>query len=456
MPVILVAVMNSVITGSMVNVLLPEMKEVFGTSSAGISWVITAYSLMYAIGIPLVGRLSDIVGSRSLFAAGLMGFAVGTVISATAPNLAVLIVGRLIQGAGGAAIPAMALVLIARSVPEDRRGQAMGVMGSAVGAGSAIGPFAGGYLGELVGWRWLFVLPFVVSLALIPVVRKAIPDSRGAPGSSFDLAGGVLLGIAIGLGLLGITRSDTSATTQFVFAGSAVALGGFVWRINTAATPFAPPALFRNQPYVRLLVTTMFATMGYFSALVLTPLMLVEHNDLSASEAGLALTPSAIAMAIGSRYAGRISDRVGAKVPVMVGIALILIAGAFMATFGAGGQAVTVAIGMLFAGTGYSMVSSPINSAVSRTLPPDQTGVGMGLFSGFTFLGSGIGAAVIGAWLGARERAGAGAINPLYGGNGDAWSDAYLLVMVIAAIALILASTIRAGAPQTGSRAERS
>jgi DHA2 family metal-tetracycline-proton antiporter-like MFS transporter/DHA2 family florfenicol/chloramphenicol resistance protein-like MFS transporter len=456
MPVILIAVLNSVITGSMVNVLLPEMKEVFGASSAGISWVITAYSLMYAIGIPLVGRLSDIVGSRTLFVAGLAGFATGTVISATAPSLAVLIIGRLIQGAGGAAIPAMALVLIARTVPEERRGQAMGVMGSAVGAGSAIGPFAGGYLGELVGWRWLFIVPFVVSMALVPIVRKAIPDTRGAPGGSFDLAGGVLLGTAIGLALLGITRSDASMTMLLTFAGAIVALGGFVWRINTVPAPFAPPALFRNQAYVRLLVTTMFVTMGYFSALVLTPLMLVEHNDLSASQAGLALTPSAIAMAIGSRYAGRISDRVGARVPVMTGTALILAAAGFLSTFGAGSQAITVAVGMLLAGAGYSMVSSPINSAVSRTLPPDQTGVGMGLFSGFTFLGSGIGAAIIGAWLGARERAGSAAINPLYGGDGNQWSDAYLMGVMMAAIGLVLASRIRAQTPRTGSGSKAS
>ncbi len=443
MPVILVAVLNSVITGSMVNVLLPEMKDVFGASSAGISWVITAYSLMYAIGIPLVGRLSDIVGSRTLFVAGLAGFAAGTLVSAIAPNLAILIIGRLIQGAGGAAIPAMALVLIARSVPEERRGQAMGLMGSAVGAGSAIGPFAGGFLGELIGWRGLFVLPFVVSLALVPVVRKAIPNTLGAPGSSFDLAGGALLGATIGLALLGITRGDTSPLTLLAFAGSAVALGGFVWRINHAPAPFAPPALFRNSAYIRLLSTAAFSMMGYMAALVLTPLMLVEYNNLSAGEAGLALTPSAIALAIGSRYAGGISDRVGPRTPVVAGTALVLAAAGFMSTFGAGAQAVTVAAGMSLVGAGLSMVSPPLNSAASRTLPRDQTGIGMGLFSGFTFMGGGIGAAVIGAWIAARERANGDALNPFHDGDGAVWSDAYLLVAAIAAIALALGWSIR-------------
>jgi len=138
------AIFLSVLTGSMVNVMLPLMRDDFSASAAQIGWVVTGFALAYAVGVPLYGRVSDIFGVRRVFTLGLIGFAIGGLICAAAPNLTVLVAGRVIQGAGGAAVPALASVTVARMLPPGRRGSAMGLVASSVGIGSAIGPIAGG------------------------------------------------------------------------------------------------------------------------------------------------------------------------------------------------------------------------------------------------------------------------------------------------------------------------
>lgn len=454
--VIVIAVLNSVLTGSMVNVLLSEIRDSFDVSTARLSWVITAYSLMYAIGIPLFGRISDFLGTRRLFTAGILSFAIGGLITAIAPSFPLLIIGRMIQGAGGAAIPALGMVMIARAMPENSRGGAMGMIGSAVGIGQAIGPFLGGFIGGSIGWRFLFLIPMVASVVIAVVAQRALPNLQVTGERRFDVIGGGLLAVAIGLFLFGITQGQSSGYGSFVvlssFLGAMTAAAIFVWRINTAPYPFVPPALFRNGVYVRMLATGIFVMMTAMSTLVLVPLMLVEHNGITPTGAGVALTPGAIALAFGSRYAGRISDRIGSQVPILAGISTMLVAAVILSSVAAGRDAWVVAIGVLILMTGNSMVNAPLNSAASRLLRPEETGIGMGLVSGGVFLGGGMGAAITGAWLNARQNADASAINPLYIGDAAAWSDGFLGIAVMSAIALVLAASTRFTAPTASSK----
>ena len=146
--VVALAVFITVLTATMINVLIPLMRAEFGASAAQIGWVITGYALAYAVGIPLYGRISDLFGVRRVFTLGLLGFALGGLICALAPNLAVLVLGRIVQGIGGAAVPALALVAVAKVSPPGERGGAMGLVASSVGIGSALGPVVGGRSGN--------------------------------------------------------------------------------------------------------------------------------------------------------------------------------------------------------------------------------------------------------------------------------------------------------------------
>src|SRR3712207_2537943 len=174
--VVALAVFITVLTGTMLNVLIPLIRAEFGASAAQIGWVITGYALAYAVGIPLYGRISDHFGVRRVFALGLLGFALGGLVCTFAPSLAVLVLGRIVQGIGGAAVPALALVAVAKVLPPGERGGAMGLVASSVGIGSALGPVVGGALGQLLGWRALFLGTLVLMLLLIPFARRALPS----------------------------------------------------------------------------------------------------------------------------------------------------------------------------------------------------------------------------------------------------------------------------------------
>lgn len=457
---IVTAVFVSVLTGSMVNVLLPRIREDLDVSPAQVSWVVTSYALVYAIGIPLYGRISDVFGIRRIYTIGLLAFAAGCLVSVVAPNLPMLVIGRIIQASGGAAVAALALVVVAREVPEERRGAAMGLVGASVGIGQAIGPMAGGFVGDLLGWRGLFLGPLVLMLVIIPFARRVLPGTPLTTERRFDLLGGGLFGLGTGGFLFGITQGQTAGFDQAVpqasFLIAATAIVGFVARIRATAHPFVSPRLFRNRAYRSLLIAGFLLMLANVSTLVLIPLIMVDVNDLSIREAGFVLTPGAIAIAVGSPYAGKVSDRIGVWRPMLVGLPLMTLALLFLSTVAAGGSPLATAAGILLLGAGFAMVGSPLNSAAAGTLPPEDMGAGMGIFSGTNFLGGGTGPALAGTLLAARQETNAGALNPFYDLDAAAYSDAFLvpIVAILGALVTIVALRARSGS-SLSTRGER-
>ncbi|MDP9474404.1 MAG: MFS transporter [Actinomycetota bacterium] len=456
--VVVLAVFVTVLTGNVVNVVIPLMRDELGASAAGMGWVVTGYALAYAVGVPLYGRVSDFFGVGRVFALGLLGFAVGGLVCALAPSLPVLVLGRIVQGVGGAAVPALATVSVAKVLPPGERGGALGLVASSVGVGSAVGPVAGGFVGQFAGWRSLFVGTLVLMLLLIPFALRVLPHEASQDRRRFDLLGGVLLGLGAGLFLFGVTQGQAagfgSPSSWGSFLGAAVALVGFVRRINAAPEPFVSAALFRNRHYVAALVVGFLASLVNLSVLFFVPLLLTEANGLSVGAAGIALTPGALALAVLSPLTGRLSDRVGARLPVAAGLAVMAASALFVSTF-AGASPALVAAGVAGVGAGFALVQSPANNAAANALPEEEVGGGMGIFSGAFFLGSGTGPALVGAFLAARQEAGSGAINPLYALGAAPFSDAFLAVGATALLALVAALWLRGhdgGTGQSGAR----
>ncbi|MGI8860246.1 MAG: MFS transporter [Rubrobacteraceae bacterium] len=441
------AVFISVLTATMINVLIPLIRLQFGASPAQVGWVITGYSLAYAVGVPLYGRISDFFGVRRVFAVGLTGFAAGGLICAFAPSLTVLVLGRIVQGIGGAAIPALAIVSVTKVLPAGERGAGMGVIGSSLGAAAAVGPVAGGIVGQFLGWRALFVGTLVLTLILIPFARRVLPNGGSQDERRFDLIGGLLLGLGAGLFLFGVTQGQgagfASSSSWGCFLGAALAASLFVWRISGASHPFVSPVLFRNRAYVAAILVGFFAMLANLSALIFTPLLLVEVNGLSAAAAGLALTPGAVALALLSPLSGRLSDRIGVKTPILAGLTPMTLSALFMSTLAAGASPFMVSAGMLGLTVGMSFVQSPLANAAAGALPDAEVGGGMGIFQGLIFLGGGTGPALLGAFLASREEADGGAINPLYVLNAAPFSDAFLAMFFVLIIALLAALGLR-------------
>jgi MFS transporter, DHA2 family, metal-tetracycline-proton antiporter len=443
------AVFVSVLNSSMVNVAIPLIREDFRASEAQVGWVITGYLLLYAVGIPIYGRASDIFSLRRAFVLGLTVFAAGSLVCIVAPSLPVLVLGRVVQAAGGAAIPALAAASVAKILPPGERGTALGLIVSSVGVGAAIGPVVGGALEQVAGWHSLFYAVLFLMLILIPGAAYALPETEPGGERGFDVTGGVLLGLAAGLFLFGITQGQVagfgSASSWGSFAGAALAAAGFAWRITTASYPFVSPALFKNRGYVAAVIVGYFSMLVNVSCLVSIPLLVSQVNGLPPGATGLVLAPGALALAILSPIAGRLSDRIGPRAPVYVGLSVMLLSVLFLSTFAAGASPVVVALGMLGVGVGFAFTNSPNVNAAAAALPEEDTGVGLGIFNGVFFLGGGTGPALVGAFLAARREAGTGPVNPLHHLGAAPFSDSFLLLSIPLLLSLVAALGLQSG-----------
>ena len=447
------AVFVSVLNNTMINVAIPLIRQDLNIPGGQTGWIVTGYSLVFATGIPIYGRISDFYSLRRTFSLALIVFATGSLVCALAPSFAVLIAGRALQAAGSAAIPALAFGSVAKLFPSGSRGPAFGVLSSSVGVGAAAGPILGGLGVSLGGWQVLFlgtlvliVLLYIAALYELPHTDAKTPEAGAV--RSLDLPGGALLAATAGLALFGVTEiqqlgiaSPLSWGPVLLAVFTAIA---FSARIRSASEPFASPELFRNRTFLAASLVALLAQFAYIGGgLFLTPLLLVGQSGLSALSAGLVLAPSAIAVAVLSPLAGRLSDRVGPRTVLLFSLTVLLFGTLFISSYAVGAPAYVLSLGLLVMGIACAGVTSPTANAASSTLSEETAGVSLGIYQLFFFLGTGAGTAILGAFLAARRTAGAEAIDPLYSLTSSAapFSDAFLL----ASLAVLLALTAALG-----------
>jgi MFS transporter, DHA2 family, metal-tetracycline-proton antiporter len=458
--VVVFAILVSVLNQTFTNVVVPDIQDDFGASRGQTGWVITGYLLVFAVGIPLYGRIADLYSLRLVFSVGLVVLAAGSLVCALAPSLPMLVAGRIVQAVGASAIPALGFAAVAKVMPPGERGAALGLLSSSVGAGAAVGPVAGGAIAGLAGWHVLFYLTLVLSLALAPAARRVLP---GAPETDvaptglwgaiqhFDVPGGLSLALAAGFALFGVTEGQEVGFDSPLSWGSfvlALAAGVyFVGRIRGVPEPFVSPRLFRNRAFLAASGVGFFFMFTNLGSLIIAPLMLSEVNHLSAAGIGLVLAPGATIVAVLSPFAGRLSDRFGPRLLVRTGLIMILCSTFFISTVAAGASPLLVGAGLAGQGLGFAAITSPNANAAAGALPPSESGVGLGIYQMLFFLGGGFGPAIGATFLALREQTGAGALNPLYVQGAAPFSDAFLL-LTFAVLAALAASLGLQGKPE--------
>ncbi|GHH28314.1 MFS transporter [Streptomyces rubradiris] len=449
------AILATVTASDMVNLMLPAIGAEFGASEAELAWVVTGFLLMFSVGIPLYGRVSDRVSLRRLFAFALLAYAAGSLVCAISPNLAVLVTGRIVTGVGAAAIPVLSVIAVTTLLPPERRGAGIGVVSAGAGVGTAAGPALGGGIGEALGWHALFWITLVVSLVLLFPALRVLPDETPQGSGRLDLPGGALLGLGAGLALFGMTRAQVAGFTDpmswssLVVAIAALVLFGV--RTVRIDQPFVPPSLFANPVY-RTGVLVAFLVMAVnLGGLVFVPLLLVEVNGLAPGRGALVMIPAGVVTALLSPWIGRLAGRFGTRVPVLYGLGVMGLFSLFLSSFTGGSSVIFAGAGILGLSIGFMLVMTTIIGAAASELPPERIGAGLGILQGAQFLGAGAGPAVFGVLVSARKQSGSDAVNPLYSGHsGSAYSDVFLAMAVVVALTLVVASRMR---PTAGSGA---
>ncbi|MCP2169696.1 MFS transporter [Goodfellowiella coeruleoviolacea] len=449
---LLPAILITVTASDMVNLMLPTIGTEFGATEAELAWVVTGFLLMFSVGVPLYGRVSDRVSLRRLFVLALLTYAAGSLVCALAPSLFVLVAGRIVTGIGAAAIPVLGIIAVTRLLPAAKRGVGIGVVSAGAGIGTAAGPAVGGGVGQALGWPALFWITLVVSLVLVPAALRVLPDDAPAGRGRLDVPGGVLLGLGAGLVLFGMTQAQVAGFAAPLAWGSlAVAVAALVlfgWRTARVDQPFVPPALFTNRGYRTGVLVAFLAMTVNLGGLVFVPLLVVEVNGLTPGQGALVMIPAGAAVAALSPVIGRLAERVGTRPLVLTGLALIGLSALFLSTFTDGASPVPAAVGVLALSIGFSFVMTTLIGAAAGELPGEQVGVGLGVLQGVQFLGAGTGPAVFGVLVSARQQSGASAINPYYAGHeGAAYSDVFLAMAVVTVLTLIVASRMRPARP---------
>jgi EmrB/QacA subfamily drug resistance transporter len=387
---------------SIANVGLPTMAQAFDASFQNVQWIVLAYLLAITTLIVSVGRLGDVIGRRRLMLAGLLLFTAASVACGAAPTLWTLVAARAAQGLGAAVMMALTLAFVGETIPKEKIGSAMGLLGTMSAMGTALGPSLGGVLIDGFGWRSIFLINLPLGLIACLLAWRYLPVDRQASKAGrvrFDHPGTLLLALTLAAYALAMTmgRGSFGLLNMALLFTAVVGVGLFALAEAKAASPLIPLAMFRNPVLSAGFAMSMLVTTVVMATLVVGPFYLSGALALDAAHVGLVMSVGPIVAALTGVPAGRVVDRVGAHRMTIAGL-VAMVLGSFMLTmvpmeFGVPGY-----IGPLVVITaGYALFQTANNTAVMTGLPQDQRGVVSGMLNLSRNLGLITGASVMGA-----------------------------------------------------------
>lgn len=410
------------IDGTAVNTALPVMQRELGASVGEMQWVVEAYLLLLSALILVGGALGDRFGRRRLFMIGVVAFAAASAWCGLAPDTGQLILARAVQGAAGALLVPGSLAILRASIPEDRRGRAIGLWSGYTSLATAFGQVIGGWLAESLSWRWIFGMNVPLAAIALLIAWHHIPESRDpdAP-ASLDWPGVALVVVGLGTLVYGlIAASATSFQDPAVMAALAVGgagLGGFLVREARARAPMMPLGIFRNPTFTGTNVLTFLLYGALGAAFFFLPFNLIQVQGYTATAAGAAMLPFIVILSALSGRAGALADRIGPRWLLVVGPVLTGAGFASLAVPGVGGSYWTTFFpAIALTGLGMAVTVAPLTTAVMNAVPEAQAGLASGINNAVARVAGLVAIALFGAILVAgfgealeRRLAGAGA-----------------------------------------------
>lgn len=448
MGVVLVGTFMVILDTTIVNVALPQIGIALD-SRTGIEWVVTAYLLAVGIAQPPTGWLADRFGRKRLFIASLALFAGGSLFAALSPSLGWLVASRVIQGLGGGALAPVGMAMIYELFPADRRGTALGIWGVAAMAAPAFGPVIGGYLVTNVSWHWLFLINVPIGALAIVMAVRLLRDTGFRERRRFDGVG--LLLISVGLVSLLMTFSNASewtwasARTIGLLAIGVVFLVLFALWVRRQDNPLIDLSMFRVPIFTLTLAIIAATVVVQFGILVFLPLQLQTIRQFTALEVGTMLVPVAIAGAITFPLGGRMTDRIGPRIPVVVGSGLLCVSGLILSRLKIDSPISTIEVALVCQGLGFGLAMMPNSVTGLNALPNRFVAQATAVRQLNVRVAASFGVAVLATIL-ALQLGDVTATGPEVAGSGVA-QDAYNLVFLVAGISAGVASAMALALP---------
>ena len=394
------AMLLSTLGISIANVGLPTLAQVFAASFQQVQWVVIAYLLVITSLVVVAGRLGDTLGRRRLLLAGILLLTAASFLSGLATSLPMLIAFRALQGLGGAILMALTLAFVGETVPKERTGSAMGLLGTMSAVGTALGPALGGFLIAGFGWRAIFFASVPLGVLAFLLAWHYLPADRlKAERRSFDIWGTLTLAVT----LLAYALSMTIGRGTFGMHNIALLLvatfgvGVFLAIEKGAPSPLIHLAMFRDATLSAGLATSLLVAAVAIATLVVGPFYLSRALGLDPAGVGLVLSVGPIVAALTGVPAGRLVDRFGAGVITIAGLIGMAAGCSTLAILPAAYGLPGYVSPLVILTSGYALFQAANNTAIMKDVTPERRGVTSGMLNLARNLGLITGAAVLGA-----------------------------------------------------------
>jgi EmrB/QacA subfamily drug resistance transporter len=423
---------------SIVNVALPSIQADLALGPAGLSWVVNAYVLTFGGLLLLFGRVADLLGRRRMFVAGSALFTVGTMLAAGAGGAWLLVAGRVVQGAGAAALSPAAMSLLMLNFPGSQRARAMSAWGAASAVGGATGVLAGGLLTGAFGWSSVFLVTVPVSMSAAVLARGVLDDAVPGARRRFDALGAVLTTGAVVIlvhGALGAVDGGWASPRVILgLAASAGLMGALVVVERRTPDPLIPLGLFRSRLLSTGVVLAVLGGAARASTFVLVALYLQQALAMSPQHAGLAMVPTSLTgFVVSLALLPRVLRAVGPRRSLVAGLAVLACGHLWLAYAPHGaGYPVAVLPGLVFVATGVALSFTPTTLVIASAAPPTHAGLASGLASAATQVGSALGTAAFTAIA--------------LSATGSGFSGAFTAAAIVALATAALGCTLTRGA----------
>ncbi len=391
------------VDGTIVNVALPYMQRDLGFSQSSLTWVVNAYLIAFGSFLLVAGRLGDLIGRRKVFLAGVFLFTVASVGSGFAQGAENLIIGRFLQGLGGALSAGVIIAIIVTGFQKPaERAQAMSVFTLVIAGGGSLGLLAGGFLTEWVSWHWIFFVNVPIGIATIVLGAWLIDENPGLGlNNGVDFAGAVLVTAAVMLSVYGIvTEADYGWLSEHTLGllGAALAmLIGFVVLESRLRNPLVPLRVLTIRTLTGATAARALLFGGMFTNFFFGSLYLQHMHGYTAMETGLAFLPTTLAVGVMSAgLAARLMARIGSRNLLVIGLISIIASLAILSTVGpATGYAPILFVAFVILGAGAGMSFLPLLTISMSDVPLADAGLASGFSNVVMQVGAALGLALI-------------------------------------------------------------
>ena len=394
-----IALFMTTLDNLVVTTALPVIHRDLHASLSGLEWTVNAYTLTFAVFLVTGAALGDRFGRRRMLVVGLAIFTAGSAAAALAPSIEALIAARAVQGFGGAIVLPLTLTILSAAVPAEKRGLALGAWGGISGLAVAIGPLVGGAVVQGISWQWIFWLNVPIGLALIPLARLRLQESRG-PNDSLDLPGVGLASVGL-LGIVwGLVRGNQvgwgSPEIVFALVAGTVVLALFVlWELHTKE-PMLPLRFFRNRTFTAANVASLLMFFGMFGSIFLLAQFFQTVQGYSPLQAGLRILPWTAMPIFVAPIAGALSDRIGGRPLMVTGLGLQAAGLAWIAAVSTPTVAYSaLVVPFILSGIGMALYFAPVANVVLSSVRPEEEGQASGANNAIRELGGVFGVAVL-------------------------------------------------------------